>query len=179
MNKSELNMVCGKCHFDKLLMKGNAVTPDGRHGVFMSVGYDNGKYKRQLACLDCHGGHATKREMLNSIKAHACFSCHKEAIVTMGIFQPINYLALGKACQACHSIHGGPTVSQAARLGIRGFIWFARGIFCRAHSRRVGDFLPYRYPGHGVSGERRGLPTLFLARWPSGPALFSRGPCVC
>jgi predicted CXXCH cytochrome family protein len=118
MSKSEQNRLCGKCHFDKLLMNNKAINPGARHGVFMSVGYDKDNYKRQIACLDCHSGHATKGEMLNSIKAHVCFSCHKEAIVTMGIFQPFNYLAFGKACQACHTVHGGPTWSQAARLGI-------------------------------------------------------------
>ena len=55
--------------------------------------------------------------MLASIKAHICFTCHKEAIVTMGVFQPFNYLFLGKACQACHAIHGGSSGAQAARMG--------------------------------------------------------------
>jgi len=50
--------------------------------------------------------------MLVSITAPVGFTCHKEAIVTMGVFQPFNYLFFGKTCQAYHMI---PTVLRSHR----------------------------------------------------------------
>ena len=116
MTKSEQNLLCGKCHFNQDVLKGDAINPADKHALFMSVGFE-GK-ERQIACLDCHSGHRGKSEMLVSIKAHICFQCHKEAIVTMGVFQPFNYLFFGKACQACHTVHGGSGGAQAARMGV-------------------------------------------------------------
>lgn len=115
MTKTEQNRVCGKCHFNQDLFGGAAINPDDKHALFMSVGFE-GK-KQQLACLDCHSGHKGGSEMLVSIKAHICFTCHKSAIVTMGVFQPLNYLTFGKTCQACHAVHGGSSGAQAARMG--------------------------------------------------------------
>lgn len=114
LSKSEQNMLCGKCHFDREIFGKSAVYPHGRHGVLMSVGFDE-RWKRQISCLDCHSGHSTKAGMLRNIRAHICFRCHKEAIVTMGVFQPFNYLAAGKVCFACHPEHGSSTGRQAAR----------------------------------------------------------------
>jgi predicted CXXCH cytochrome family protein len=56
--------------------------------------------------------------MLKRIRAHVCFDCHKTAIATMGIFQPVNYVTFGKACQACHTVHGGRTASKVARMTV-------------------------------------------------------------
>ena len=113
MSKTEQNALCGKCHFNKKLMKGGAINPHGRHGLFMSVGFEE-KYKRQLSCLDCHEGHGKHADMLVTMRAHLCFTCHKEAIVTMGIVQPVNYLLMGKACRFCHTVHGESTARQWA-----------------------------------------------------------------
>lgn len=109
--KTEQNAVCGKCHFDSSIVGWKDIDPKGRHGLFMSVGLDE-KYKTQLSCLDCHEGHGKHADMLVTSRAHLCFTCHKEAIVTMGIVQPINYLTFGKACFGCHSPHGGSTAKQ-------------------------------------------------------------------
>ncbi len=116
MSKTERNTLCGKCHFNQKLLDSMAINPDDKHALFMSVGFE-GK-KEQITCLDCHSGHQGGADMLQSIKAHVCFKCHKAAIVTMGVFQPFNYLTFGKACQACHAIHGGSSGEQAARMGI-------------------------------------------------------------
>jgi len=116
LNKTGQNTVCGKCHFNQKLLDDNAINPADKHALFMSVGFE-GKVK-QIACLDCHSGHKGGSNMLVSIKAHICFQCHKAAIVTMGVFQPFNYLTFGKACQACHAVHGGSSKAQAARMGI-------------------------------------------------------------
>lgn len=115
LTKTEQNTLCGKCHFNQDLFGSSAINPEDKHALFMSVGLE-GK-KRQIACLDCHSGHKGGAEMLVSMKAHICFTCHKEAIVTMGIFQPLNYLTFGKTCQACHAVHGGSSGAQAARMG--------------------------------------------------------------
>ncbi len=115
-DKTGKNMVCGKCHFNHEMLGGMSINPEGKHGLFMSVGFE-GK-KQQISCLDCHSGHQGGADMLQSIKAHVCFKCHKGAVVTMGIFQPFNYLTFGKACQACHSVHGGSSEAQATRMGI-------------------------------------------------------------
>jgi len=117
MSKTEQNSLCGRCHFEKDIMGRAAINPEGRHGLFMSVGFDE-KYKEQLSCLDCHEGHGKHDDMLVTMQAHLCYTCHKEAIVTMGIVQPINYLTFGKACQGCHTVHGGSTAKQLAYTGI-------------------------------------------------------------
>jgi predicted CXXCH cytochrome family protein len=116
LNKTEQNTLCGKCHYNQGLFGSRAINPQDKHALFMSVGLE-GK-EQQIACLDCHSGHKGGSEMLVSIKAHICFTCHKSAIVTMGIFQPFNYLAFGKACQACHAVHGGSSTAQATRMGV-------------------------------------------------------------
>jgi predicted CXXCH cytochrome family protein len=113
LTKTEQNLVCGKCHYNQELFGRKAINPHDRHGLFMSVGFE-GK-KRQISCLDCHSGHKGKSDMLQSIKAHTCFKCHKEAIVTMGVFQLPNYLFFGKICVSCHTAHGGSTVNKVAR----------------------------------------------------------------
>jgi len=116
LSKTEQNTLCGKCHYNQDLFGSRAINPQDKHALFMSVGLE-GK-EQQIACLDCHSGHKGGSEMLVSIKAHICFTCHKSAIVTMGIFQPFNYLAFGKACQACHAVHGGSSTAQATRMGV-------------------------------------------------------------
>jgi predicted CXXCH cytochrome family protein len=116
LNKTEQNTLCGKCHYNQDIFGNRAINPQDKHALFMSVGLE-GK-EQQIACLDCHSGHKGGSEMLVSIKAHVCFTCHKSAIVTMGIFQPFNYLFLGKACQACHAVHGGSSTAQATRMGV-------------------------------------------------------------
>jgi predicted CXXCH cytochrome family protein len=115
LSKTEQNTVCGKCHFNQDIFGSGAINPGDKHALFMSVGFE-GK-KQQLSCLDCHSGHKGGSEMLVSMKAHICFTCHKAAIVTMGVFQPLNYLTFGKTCQACHAVHGGSSGAQAARMG--------------------------------------------------------------
>jgi predicted CXXCH cytochrome family protein len=115
LSKTKQNTICGKCHFNQDLFGSAAINPNDKHALFMSVGFE-GK-KKQLSCLDCHSGHKGKSEMLVSMKANICFTCHKAAIVTMGIFQPLNYLTFGKTCQACHAVHGGSGGAQAARMG--------------------------------------------------------------
>jgi predicted CXXCH cytochrome family protein len=114
MSTSERNMVCGKCHFDRGILGHNAIDPGHRHGLLMSVGFEG--FERQICCLDCHKGHIGRSEMLRSPKVHACYRCHKEAVITMGVFQPFNYLAFGKVCVSCHPAHGGSAPSQLARM---------------------------------------------------------------
>ena len=36
----------------------------------------------------------------------------------MGIFQPFNYLTVGKMCQACHTVHGGSASERWGRMGV-------------------------------------------------------------
>jgi len=117
MTKTEQNELCGKCHYNKDVMGNDAINPYAKHAPIMSVGFDEEK-KRQISCLECHSGHQGKSEMLQNIKAHVCFKCHKEAIITMGLFQPFNYAAFGKACQLCHAVHGGTTGQLAGRMAI-------------------------------------------------------------
>ena len=116
MTRTEQNTLCGKCHFNHKLLKRMAINPEDKHALFMSVGFE-GK-EQQISCLDCHSGHKGGADMLVSIKAHICFKCHKAAIATMGVFQPFNYLLFGKACQACHAIHGGSSAAQATRMAV-------------------------------------------------------------
>jgi predicted CXXCH cytochrome family protein len=115
LSKTEQNTLCGKCHYSQKLFGSHAINPHDKHGLFASVGFEG--HQQQLSCLDCHSGHQGKSEMLVSIKAHLCYKCHKRAIVTMGIFQPFSYLSFGKACQACHSVHGGSSGAKWARMG--------------------------------------------------------------
>lgn len=110
--KTEQNELCGSCHGDRDIVGRHTVDAGGRHGLFMSVGLDATKYKEQLSCLDCHKGHGEHDDMLVTMRAHVCFTCHKEAIVTMGIAQPINYVTFGKTCFACHSAHPRDTWKQ-------------------------------------------------------------------
>jgi hypothetical protein len=116
MDKTTQNTVCGKCHYSKDILAGCAINPEHSHGPIMSVGFE-GK-KKQLSCLDCHQVHGGKTDMLQGIRAHTCFKCHKEAIVTMGVFQPINYLSAGKACLTCHASHGTSTAGHATRMTV-------------------------------------------------------------
>lgn len=114
LSKSDQNQLCGKCHFNKDIFGWKAINPHHRHGLFKSVGFD-GK-KQQLSCLDCHAGHGNKGNMLQRSQANLCFKCHKQAIITMGIFQPFNYIADGKVCTACHAPHGTSAPGHAARM---------------------------------------------------------------
>jgi len=116
LSKTDQNLLCGRCHYNQEIFGYKAINPHDRHGMFMDVGLE--ECKRQISCLDCHAGHHGKSAMLRNIKAHACFRCHKAAIVTMGIFQPFNYLTFGKMCQACHTIHGGSTAAKSTRMGV-------------------------------------------------------------
>lgn len=116
LNKSEQNMICGKCHYSQALFGGKAINPHDRHALFMSVGLEG--RKQQISCLDCHSGHQGKSSMLVRSSVHICYKCHTSAIVTMGIFQPFNYLTFGKACQACHAVHGGSSSAQWTRMSV-------------------------------------------------------------
>ena len=116
LSKSEQNMVCGKCHYSQAIFGGKAINPHDRHALFMNVGLEG--RKQQLSCMDCHSGHQGKSSMLVRSSVHICFKCHTSAIVTMGIFQPFNYLTFGKACQACHAVHGGSSGAQWTRMGV-------------------------------------------------------------
>jgi predicted CXXCH cytochrome family protein len=116
MSKSDQNRVCGRCHFSSDMPGRKGINLDHRHGLLTSVGFE-GK-KRQLSCLDCHKIHGGKGDMLRGMHAHTCFRCHKEAIVTMGVFQPLNYVAAGKICTACHATHGASTLGHAARMTV-------------------------------------------------------------
>jgi predicted CXXCH cytochrome family protein len=115
--KSDQNMLCGVCHFNEEVFGHNAINPGLDHGLFTSVGFDEGK-KQQLSCLDCHRGHSGRRNMLQRMQAHTCFTCHKSAIVSMGVFQPFNYLAGGKVCTSCHTPHGTSKAGHAARMTV-------------------------------------------------------------
>ena len=116
MSKSEQNAICGKCHYNKNVTGGKTVNPHNRHGLFMSVGLEG--YTQQVSCLDCHRGHGKKADMLRTVRAHSCFGCHKEAVITMGVFQPVNYLTAGKTCVGCHPAHGGSRPKQIARMTV-------------------------------------------------------------
>ena len=116
LSKTEQNNICGKCHYNQEIFGFRAINPHDRHGLLTSTGLEG--RKNQLSCLDCHSGHHGKSEMLVRIKPHICFKCHTEAIVTMGVFQPFNYLFYGKACQACHAVHGGSGTAQWSRMGV-------------------------------------------------------------
>jgi predicted CXXCH cytochrome family protein len=114
MNRLEQNRVCGKCHYNRDLMGSGAINPHNRHGLLFSYGFEG--FKDTISCLECHGGHSRKTGMLQSIRAHTCFKCHKEAIATMGVFQPLNYAVAGKLCVTCHPAHGATAPHQAVRL---------------------------------------------------------------
>jgi predicted CXXCH cytochrome family protein len=116
MTKTEKNTLCGKCHYSQKLFAGRAINPHGKHSLFANVAFEG--QPKQIACLDCHSGHKGKSAMLVRIKAHICFECHTSAIVTMGIFQPFNYLSSGYMCQACHTVHGGSDSERWGRMGV-------------------------------------------------------------
>ena len=115
-SKTEQNNICGKCHYNQQLFGYKAINPHDRHALLASVGLEG--RKKQLSCLDCHSGHQGHSDMLVKIKPHICFKCHTEAVVTMGVFQPFNYLTFGKACEACHAVHGGSASAQWGRMGV-------------------------------------------------------------
>jgi len=116
MTKSEQNVVCGKCHFSQKLFGRKAIDPHSRHALFTNVALEG--QPKQISCLDCHSGHRGGADMLVRIKAHICFECHTTAMVTMGIFQPFNYLTFGKMCQACHTVHGGSASERWGRMSV-------------------------------------------------------------
>lgn len=116
LSKTGRNTLCGKCHYNLQLFGAGAINPHDRHALFADVALEG--QPKQIACLDCHSGHRGKSEMLVRIKAHICYECHTSAIVTMGIFQPFNYLAAGKMCQACHTVHGGSATERWGRMGV-------------------------------------------------------------
>jgi predicted CXXCH cytochrome family protein len=116
MSKTEQNNVCGACHYQKEVLGRKAIDPHHRHALLMSVGFEG--FEHQIGCLDCHKGHIKRSEMLRSPRVHSCFRCHKEAVITMGVFQPFNYAAFGKVCVSCHPAHGGSAPSQLARMSV-------------------------------------------------------------
>ena len=116
MTKAEQNQVCGKCHYNHDLLSSKSINPHVKHGLFMSVGFED--REETISCLECHAGHTDKKHMLHRIRAHTCFKCHKEAIVTMGVFQPLNYVFSGKVCSACHTVHGASTASMCSRMAV-------------------------------------------------------------
>ncbi len=116
LSKTEQNNLCGKCHYNQELFGLRAINPHDRHGLLTSTGLEG--RKNQLSCLDCHAGHLGHAVMLVKMKPHICLKWHKVAIVTMGVFQPFNYLAFGKACEACHAVHGGSATAQWSRMGV-------------------------------------------------------------
>jgi predicted CXXCH cytochrome family protein len=116
LSKTEQNTICGKCHYNQELFGGYAINPHDKHGLYKSVGFEG--HEQQLSCLECHSGHEGGSEMLVWSRFHICYKCHKGAIATMGIFQPINYLAFGKACQGCHAVHGESTTARWTRMGV-------------------------------------------------------------
>jgi predicted CXXCH cytochrome family protein len=116
LDKAAQNAVCGKCHYNQEVVGRHAINPRDRHGLLTSAGFEG--HSKQISCLECHSAHAGKAKMLAGARAHVCFRCHKSAIVTMGVFQPANYLTFGKACQACHTVHGGSMVSKTARMSV-------------------------------------------------------------
>jgi len=116
LGKGAQNAVCGKCHYSQNVLGRHAINPSDKHALLTSAGFE-GRHK-QLSCLQCHSGHGGRAKMLAGSRAHVCFRCHKAAIVAMGVFQPVNYLTFGKACQACHTIHGGSMASKAVRMSV-------------------------------------------------------------
>lgn len=116
MSKTEQNTICGKCHYSQELFGSRAINPHSRHALFAGVAFEG--EAKQIGCLDCHSGHNGKTAMLVRIKAHICFECHKSAMVTMGIFQPFNYLSNGYMCQACHTVHGGSASERWGRMAV-------------------------------------------------------------
>lgn len=116
LTKTERNSLCGKCHYNQQIFGSNAINPHDRHALFADVALEG--MEKQIACLDCHSGHKGGTEMLVRIKAHICYECHTSAMVTMGIFQPFNYLFFGKACQACHTVHGGSAGERWTRMSV-------------------------------------------------------------
>lgn len=115
LTKTEQNTMCGKCHYNQTLFGSKAINPHDKHALYASVGFEG--QTQQLSCLDCHSGHQGKSAMLVKIKAHICYQCHTGAIAGMAIFQPFGYLTFGKACQACHAVHGGSRGAQWGRMG--------------------------------------------------------------
>jgi hypothetical protein len=134
LGKSDQNAVCGKCHFNKDVFGSDSINPNLKHGLFTNTGFEG--RKKQLSCLDCHKGHGKHNNMLQSIQAHTCFKCHKSAIVTMGAFQPINYVGAGKVCTGCHAPHGTTAAGHVGRM--------AAGV--------VVVCGPCHVPGHAVGG---------------------------
>ncbi len=116
MTKSEQNTLCGKCHYNQQIFGSKAINPHDKHALFANVALEG--QPKQIACLDCHSGHKGKSDMLVRIKAHICFECHTTAMVTMGIFQPFNYLTFGYTCQACHTVHGGSDGGRWGRMSV-------------------------------------------------------------
>jgi predicted CXXCH cytochrome family protein len=116
LEKAQQNAVCGKCHYSRELLGRRAINPKDRHALITSAGFEG--HSKQLSCLECHSAHGGRGKLLAGARAHVCFRCHKTAIVTMGVFQPVNYLTFGKACQACHTVHGGSMASKVARMSV-------------------------------------------------------------
>lgn len=120
LSKTEKNTLCGKCHYNQNIFGGNAINPHDKHGLYKSVGLEGQEV--QIACLDCHSGHHGKTgmgEMLVRYKPNICYECHSGALAySMGIFMPFNYLAYGKMCQACHTVHGGSKKERWTRMGV-------------------------------------------------------------
>jgi len=116
MSRTEQNMLCGKCHYNQQVFGRNAINPHDRHALLTDVALEG--QKKQIACLDCHSGHRGGSSMLVRIKAHICYECHTSAMITMGVFQPFNYLTFGKMCQACHTVHGGSSGERWGRMGV-------------------------------------------------------------
>jgi predicted CXXCH cytochrome family protein len=94
---------CIKCHEKKYAywvksaharLGRNVINPQLDHGLFSSAGFEDKTH--QLSCLDCHDVHSDHDHLLESSQSNLCFKCHESAIVTMGMFQPVNYLAGGK-----------------------------------------------------------------------------------
>lgn len=116
LTKTEKNALCGKCHYNQQLFGNAAINPHDKHALFTDVALEG--QPKQIACLDCHSGHKGGSEMLVRIKAHICYECHTSAMFTMAIFQPFNYLFVGKACQACHTVHGGSAGERWGRISV-------------------------------------------------------------
>jgi len=116
LTKTEKNTLCGKCHYNQQIFGNKAINPHDKHALFANVALEG--QPKQIACLDCHSGHKGGSEMLVRIKAHICYECHTSAMITMGIFQPFNYLFFGKACQACHTVHGGSAGERWGRMSV-------------------------------------------------------------
>lgn len=116
ISKTEQNKLCGKCHYSQQLFGSRAINPHDRHALFADVAFEG--QPKQVGCLDCHSGHNGKSAMLIRIKAHICYQCHTSAMVTMGIFQPFNYITNGYMCQGCHTVHGGSTSERWGRMSV-------------------------------------------------------------